>query len=87
MLGILAFFMPLLPVMATPREQQYIEPRMVLSYAAIIPILILYIAVKFEEKKINWFKQILAVASIRNGIFKCDVFYKNIYREYCNRIS
>lgn len=87
MLGILAFFMPLLPVMATPREQQYIEPRMVLSYAAIIPILILYIAVKFEEKKINWFKQILAVASIRNGIFKCDVFYKNIYREYRNRIS
>ena len=87
MLGILAFFMPLLPVMATPREQQYIEPRMVLSYAAIIPIIILYIAVKFEEKKINWFKQILAVASIRNGIFKCDVFYKNIYREYCNRIS
>ncbi len=87
MLGILAFFMPLLPVMATPREQQYIEPRMVLSYAAIIPILILYIIVKFEEKKINWFKQILAVASIRNGIFKCDVFYKNIYREYCNRIS
>lgn len=87
MLGILAFFMPLLPVMATPREQQYIEPRMVLSYAAIIPILILYITVKFEEKKINWFKQILAVASIRNGIFKCDVFYKNIYREYCNRIS
>ena len=87
MLGILAFFMPLLPVMATPREQQYIEPRMVLSYAAIIPILILYITVKFEEKKINWFKQILAVASIRKGIFKCDVFYKNIYREYCNRIS
>ena len=87
MLGILAFFMPLLPVMATPREQQYIEPRMVLSYAAIIPILILYIIVKFEEKKINWFKQILAVASIRTGIFKCDVFYKNIYREYCNRIS
>lgn len=45
---LVAFIMPLLPVMAEPKETQYLEPRMVLSYAALPGILVLYNILKFD---------------------------------------
>lgn len=50
MLILLAFIMPLLPVIVTPQEQQYLQPRMVPSFASILGILILYIICKMQNQ-------------------------------------
>lgn len=50
MLIFLAFIMPLLPVIVTPQEQQYLQPRMVPSFASVLGILILYIICKMQNQ-------------------------------------
>ena len=76
-LVILAFIMPLLPVIATAQEQQYIEPRMTFSYASVIAILILYIVLKFDIDSNNINKKIAIILSIGIMVLNSMYFIRN----------
>ena len=73
----LAFIMPLLPVIATAQEQQYIEPRMTFSYASVIAILVLYIVLKFDIDSSNINKKIAIIFAIGIMILNSMYFIRN----------
>lgn len=77
MLIILAFIMPLLPVIATAQAQQYLEPRMSFSYASIIAALVLYIVLKFDINSSNINKKIAIILAIGIMILNSMYFVRN----------
>ena len=47
----LSILIPLIPILATPVESQYIEPRMAMCFGSVIGILILYLVVRCEAEE------------------------------------
>ena len=76
-LVVLAFIMPLLPVVATAQSQQYLEPRMSFSYASITAGLILYIALMFDIETNNINKKIAIIFAIGLMILNSMYFIRN----------
>lgn len=86
---LLAFIMPLLPVIVTPQEKQYLEPRMTFSYASLVGVLILYIALNFNINDFSINRKIamsLAVfALIINAMNFIRTSTENIVSGYLDR--
>lgn len=86
---ILAVIIPLLPVIATAQEKQYLEPRMALSYSALLGILLLYIVLKFDidniivNKKIAMFMAIIVM--LINSLYFVRTSTENVASGYLDR--
>jgi len=72
-LVLLSVIIPIIPILATPEDSQYIEPRMAMCFGSIIGILILFLlsVVKIEKNKIllNFLTIITVLNFVGNSIF------------------
>lgn len=67
-LVLLSVLVPLIPVLATPTESQYIEPRMAMCFGAIIGILIIFLLAVVEIDKNKVLLNILIIVTALNFI-------------------
>lgn len=63
---ILSILIPIIPIIATPAELQYIEPRMAMCFGSVIGILILYLITIVEVDKNKVLLTILSIVAILN---------------------
>ncbi len=69
--------MPLLPVIVTAQDQQYLEPRMTFSYASLLGCLVLYIVLKFNIKDGIVNKKIAIIFAVGIMILNAMYFVRN----------
>lgn len=62
----LSILIPLIPILATPVESQYIEPRMAMCFGSVIGILILYLVVRCEAEENKILLSILTIIALLN---------------------
>lgn len=80
---------PILPMLATPIENQYIESRMAMSFGASIGILILFLVLIIEADKYKIFKYlitiIVCIMVMLNAMFYIISSSENISTNYLDR--
>ncbi len=74
---LVSFIMPLLPVIVTAQDQQYLEPRMTFSYASLLGCLVLYIVLKFNIKDGIVNKKIAIIFAVGIMILNAMYFVRN----------
>lgn len=88
-LVICCIIVPILPMLATPVKDQYIETRMAMSFGASIGIIILFLVLDIEIYKHNWFKYlisiIICVMLMTNSMYYIFASSENIATNYLDR--
>lgn len=65
---LLSILVPLIPILATPTESQYIEPRMAMCFGSIIGILIMFLLAIVEVDKNKVLLNILTIFTVLNFV-------------------
>lgn len=65
-LVVLSVVIPIIPILATPVESQYIEPRMAMCFGSVIGILILYLVVRCDIRENKILLTILTIIALLN---------------------